>query len=304
MKYDLSICAPIAIAALLLLAIDAEGRPNNYINIDNNGVVAEIDQGGDTYVHNGNVIYTDMATQAELDAAVKRLDAEDMRLHGGEVVGDDLILTVGDFAKSRGRNEVYTKEVTIDVSSLRGNDGADGINGVDGLQGNDGRDGIDGVDGVDGTDGRDGVDGLNGTNGLDGINGINGTDGVDGVDGADGADGRDGTNGLNGTDGRDGVDGVDGADGKDGLDGVDGKDGRDGRNGLDVPRSVQLDLRAGIAGALASSHAIRSNDGLRVGVGLYRDQAAVAIGGRKDDKTFTFSIDSRKKVAVGFGMDL
>lgn len=273
MKYDLSICAPIGIAALLLLAMDTEAaRPNNYINIDNNGVVAELEQGGDAYLASvagtTDITYRDMATQAELDAAVTRLDAEDMRLHGGEVVGDELVLTVGDFAKSRGRNEVYTKEVTIDVSSLRGNDGVDGTDGADGTDGRDGRNGTDGLDGLNGTDGTDGRDGRNGTDGLDGL---------DGADGADGADGRDG---------RDGIDGL------------------DGRDGLDVPKTVQLDLRAGIAGALAATHAIRADDGMRLGFGVYHGEGAVAIGGRSDDVTFTFTIDTRGKASVGFGLDL
>ena len=268
MKYDLTILAPILILALILLSLDASSNPNNYIGIDSDGVISEIDHGG-TYTGSNPVVSRDMATQAELDSVVQRLDAEDMRLRGGEVVGDDLILTVGDFAKSRGRNEVYTKEVTIDVSSLRGNDGKDGQNGTS----------------IAGTDGKDG---------RDGENGLNGAPGRDGLDGRDGKDGKDGQNGLDGKDGTSTV----------GKDGKDGKDGQNGLDGLSIPRTVQLDLRGGIAAALASSHAMRSDDGLRVGVGAYHGQAAVALGGRKDDKTFTFSVTSRKQISVGFGMDL
>ena len=325
---NLTILYPIARTAALLVAFDnANASPNNYISTSASGVITEIDHGGD-YAGSHPVISIDMATQAELDTVVSRLDAEDMRLHSGEVVGDDLILTVGDYAASRGRNEVYTKQVSVDVSSLRGKSGADGINGANGLHGNDGLNGTNGTDGTDGVNGVDGSNGLHGNDGLDGSNGADGADGIDGANGVNGADGSHGLNGTNGakgdrgltgsdgvagTNGTNGVDGLNGSDGTNGTDGADGVDGKDGANGLRGERGLQgasydrttlLDLRSGIASSIAATHAIRSDDGLRVGFGAYHGQAAVAIGGRKDKTTFTFSITSRKQVSVGFGMDL
>ena len=126
-----------AASVLAVMSTAATAGPNNYVGTDDNGVITE-------YVDNdsNNLISRDMATQAELDAAVTRLDAEDMRVRGGEVQGDTLVLTVGDMARSQGRPEIYTKEVEIDVSSLQGQDGATGATGVQGKQG------IDGVSGI------------------------------------------------------------------------------------------------------------------------------------------------------------
>jgi hypothetical protein len=69
-------------------------------------------------------------------------------------------------------------------------------------------------------------------------------------------------------------------------------------------KEMGYSLSSGIAGALASTHAIRSTEGLRLGVGAYNGEQAVALGGRIKDKTFTFAIDSQKKVSFGFGLDL
>jgi autotransporter adhesin len=63
-------------------------------------------------------------------------------------------------------------------------------------------------------------------------------------------------------------------------------------------------LSSGIAGAIASTHAIRNTEGLRLGIGAYNGQKAIALGGRIKDKTFTFTIDSQSKVSLGFGLDL
>lgn len=75
---------------------------------------------------------------------------------------------------------------TIDLESLRGEDGKDGIDGINGRDGIDGINGQDGRNGVDGQDGRDGIDGVDGKDGVDGRDGIDGKDGVDGADGQDG----------------------------------------------------------------------------------------------------------------------
>ena len=167
----------ITITAILTSTAAFAQTPNNYIGTNDNGVISE-------RVGNNanNIITRDMVTQDEFNREVSRLDAEDMRVHGGEVRGDTLVLTVGDHAKSRGRNEVYTKEVGIDVSSLRGNDGTNGTNGQDGINGQDGRDGTDGTNGTNGADGTDGVDGLDGSTGATGSRGADGAAGVDGKD--------------------------------------------------------------------------------------------------------------------------
>lgn len=146
-----------AASVLAVMSTAATAGPNNYVGTDDNGVITE-------YVDNNsnNLISRDMATQAELDAAVTRLDAEDMRVRGGEVQGDTLVLTVGDMARSQGRPEIYTKEVEIDVSSLQGQDGATGATGQTGATG---------ATGVQGKQGIDGVSGISLTSALAATNG-------------------------------------------------------------------------------------------------------------------------------------
>jgi len=140
-----------AASVLAVMSTTATAGPNNYVGTDDNGVITE-------YVDNNsnNVIFRDMATQDELDAAVTRLDAEDMRVRGGEVQGNTLVLTVGDMARSQGRPEIYTKEVEIDVSNLQGQDGEKGDKGDTGATG------AEGQTGATGTQGKQGIDGVSG----------------------------------------------------------------------------------------------------------------------------------------------
>jgi hypothetical protein len=62
-------------------------------------------------------------------ARIEQVNKEDMRVKSGTVNGNTLTLRVKDMAKTQGRSEIYDKNVDIDVSSLRGNDGVDGNDG-------------------------------------------------------------------------------------------------------------------------------------------------------------------------------
>ena len=90
----------------------------------------------------------------------------------------------------------------------------------------------------------------------------------------------------------------------DGMDGADGRDGARGSAGKDVNPNTIYDLRSGIAASLATAHAIRSDDGFRVGVGYYENEHALSIGGRSGTKTFTLTFDSQDTISAGFGFDL
>ena len=58
-----------------------------------------------------------------LKAEIQRVDDEDMRVKSGKVVGDTLTLIVADEKATGNRSEPFSREVDIDVSSLRGKDG-------------------------------------------------------------------------------------------------------------------------------------------------------------------------------------
>jgi len=243
-------------------------------------------------------------SQEDFDAEVRRLDAEDMRVRSGEVVDSTLVLTVGDYGKSQGRSKIYTKEVKIDISSLKGANGNDGSNGTDGARGFSGSNGVDGINGIDGIDGNQGLtgargsDGINGTNGSDGATGANGAQGLRGLTGLTGSAGSDGARGETGARGDVGSKGDKGDAGVDGINGIDGKDGKD------FDRTNLKDLRAGIAAAIATAHAISEEEAWRAGFGYHSGEVAFSLGTRKNDKTFTFSIDSRGTASLGFGMNL
>jgi len=96
-----------AASVLAVMSTTATAGPNNYVGTDDNGVITE-------YVDNNsnNLISRDMATQAELDAAVSNLQGQD-----GEK-GD------------------------------KGDTGATGATGQTGATGVQGKQGIDGVSGI------------------------------------------------------------------------------------------------------------------------------------------------------------
>ena len=154
----------------------------------------------------------DYATQTD----VNRLDAEDMRIHGGEVKvkGSKTVIevTVGDHGKSRGRAEVYTKTLDIDVTSLKGQDGQDGADGAQGIQGEKGDRGRRGAKGDTGAAGAAGAKGDTGAKGAKGDTGAAGAKGDTGAAGAKGDTGAAGAKGDTGAAGRDGVDGANGKD--------------------------------------------------------------------------------------------
>jgi hypothetical protein len=62
-------------------------------------------------------------------ARIEQVNKEDMRVKSGTVNGNTLRLRVEDMAATPGRSAPYGKDVNIDVSSLRGNDGVDGKDG-------------------------------------------------------------------------------------------------------------------------------------------------------------------------------
>lgn len=54
----------------------------------------------------------------DLEYEIDQVNREDMRVKRGEVDGDTMTLRVEDMAKSRGRDEIFGRDVDIDVSSL------------------------------------------------------------------------------------------------------------------------------------------------------------------------------------------
>ena len=60
----------------------------------------------------------DQETLNEIYGEIDRVDKEDMRVKSGQVNDGTLTLRVEDMEKTRGRNEIYGKDVDIDVSSL------------------------------------------------------------------------------------------------------------------------------------------------------------------------------------------
>ena len=75
-----------------------------------------------------------LATQS-LAQRIEQVNSEDMRVKSGVVNGDTLTLRVEDMERSQGRKAIYNKDVNIDVSSLKGRDGAAGDKGKDGQEG-------------------------------------------------------------------------------------------------------------------------------------------------------------------------
>jgi outer membrane murein-binding lipoprotein Lpp len=281
----------------------------------------------------------DTATNTRIDDLVQEVievNKEDMRVKSGEVVGSELVLRVEDMAKSRGRSEIYGKDVRIDVSSLQGQDGVDGVDGVDGATGAKGDTGATGAKGNTGATGSTGATGAKGEKGENGNTGAAGATGAKGEKGNKGDQGNTGAKGEKGNKGDQGNTGATGAKGDKGDQGIQGIQGVAGRDGMDVdPAEVRRldrqdaalavgidrnanairtldskvdylasELSAGVAAAMSATHAIRHTDGARMGVAYYNNEAAVTFGARKDDKTFTFSFDSRKTASFGFGMDL
>jgi outer membrane murein-binding lipoprotein Lpp len=272
----------------------------------------------------------DQATNARIDDLVQEVievNKEDMRVKSGEVVGSELVLRVEDMAKSRGRSEIYGKDVRIDVSSLQGQDGVDGVDGATGAKGDTG------ATGATGAKGNTGATGSTGATGAKGEKGENGNTGAAGTTGAKGEKGNKGDQGNTGATGATGAKGDKGDKGDQGIQGIQGVAGRDGMDvdpaevrrldRQDAALAVGIDrnanairtldskvdylaseLSAGVAAAMSATHAIRHTDGARMGVAYYNNEAAVTFGARKDDKTFTFSFDSRKTASFGFGMDL
>ena len=132
-------------------------------------------------------------------SCVNQVNLEDMRVKRGEVVEYDnktqIKLRVEDQAPTQGR-PIYGKDVYIDVTSLKGQDG------IDGERGNRGRKGETGSQGVQGVAGNNGINGLNGNNGIDGDVGSQGEQGIAGKQG------EKGDQGMTGLDGKQGEKGV------------------------------------------------------------------------------------------------
>ena len=135
-------------------------------------------------------------------SCVNQVNLEDMRVKRGEVVEYDnktqIKLRVEDQAPTQGR-PIYGKDVYIDVTSLKGQDG------IDGERGNRGRKGETGSQGVQGVAGNNGINGLNGNNGIDGDVGSQGEQGIAGKQGEKGDQGMTGLDGKQGEKGEKGV---------------------------------------------------------------------------------------------------
>ena len=163
-------------------------------------------------------------------SCVNQVNLEDMRVKRGEVVEYDnktqIKLRVEDQAPTQGR-PIYGKDVYIDVTSLKGQDG------IDGERGNRGRKGETGSQGVQGVAGNNGINGLNGNNGIDGDVGSQGEQGIAGIQG------EKGDQGIAGKQGEKGDQGMTGLDGKQGEKGMTGLDGKQGEKGVADEEKLQ-----------------------------------------------------------------
>ena len=157
---------------------------------------------GHTYINDDGVItqqnlsapIIDLATQDELDNSVSGVT-------GGYVSGSDLLL----FRKKADGSG--TSGVSIDVSSLQGQDGTDGVDGADGV---DGQDGAQGIQGLTGNTGATGQTGAKGNTGATGQTGATGNTGATGQTGAKGDTGLTGAKGDKGDTGAQGIQGATG----------------------------------------------------------------------------------------------
>lgn len=76
------------------------------------------------------------------------------------------------------------------------------------------------------------------------------------------------------------------------------------QNDINIELKNQRDaINAGAAASLAAANAIRSDNGLRAGVGYYNDEAALSIGGRFNSLTTTLTIDTGDNISAGIGFD-
>lgn len=100
--------------------------------------------------------------------------------------------------------------------------------------------------------------------------------------------------------------GATGARGVAGVDGVDGANGVVDYGFVDDYMDDYYDFtKAAAANSIATAYAIRQGDnGFRLGVGYYGDEAALSFGGRRGTKTFTVTFDTNDIVSLGFGVDL
>tara|TARA_B110000908_G_C10164458_1_gene407680 strand:- start:382 stop:1095 length:714 start_codon:yes stop_codon:yes gene_type:complete len=154
-----------AIAVVLSATAAFAQTPNNYINTTENGVIREIDHGGENYNHgNKPIISRDMATQKELNTVqgaiglvlkdqgamiqnnandiannaseIYRVDQEDHRVVNA-TVNEDGFLVLHSADMDGGTERAKVTEVNI-AASTNGADGADGANGSDGSKGDKG----------------------------------------------------------------------------------------------------------------------------------------------------------------------
>ncbi len=132
---------------------------------------------------------------------------------------------------------------TVNLGSIRGEQGPQGEKGETGAQGPQGEKGETGAQGPQGEKGETGAQGPQGEKGETGAQGPQGEQGEKGETGAQGpqgekgetgAQGPQGPQGEKGEDGKDGAPGEDGEDGKDGAPGQDGVDGEDGKSAYEI----------------------------------------------------------------------
>jgi len=75
-------------------------------------------------------------------------------------------------------------------------------------------------------------------------------------------------------------------------------------NGLTIQQDKDRQMtEAGIAASIASGHAIRPDDGMRWSIGHYGNEAAFSLGGRRDEFTFSITVDTSNNVGAGFGFN-
>ncbi len=75
-------------------------------------------------------------------------------------------------------------------------------------------------------------------------------------------------------------------------------------DGLTIQQDKDRQItEAGIAASIASGHAIRPDDGMRWSIGHYGNEAAFSLGGRRDDFTFSITVDTSNNVGAGFGFN-
>jgi len=259
----------VIIISIILTSIAFAG-PNNYIGIDEDGNVYELNHGAssgslnidemehyETYSTQGtDIIFMDMATQEELDAI----------------------------------------ELTPGATGATGSSGATGSTGATGASG------TTGATGSTGASGTTGATGSTGSTGSTGATGATGSTGSTGATGSTGYTGSTGERGLRGFRGERGLRGDD----FDGDRRLSILELNLDRFEYELNR-LSNDYRQGIAG-LSAFQSMRHSDRpglyLGIGTGYYRGESSVAIGITRQTRNIAMNFNISSTGVIGVGISI